>query len=43
MMPIWNDNNFGNDQLCPVYHVIQTARRDHPSLASANRWFLDGW
>lgn len=42
MMPIWNDNNFGNDQLYPVYSSIQTARRDHPSLASANRWFLDG-
>ena len=42
MMPIWNDNNFGNDQLYPVYSAIQTARRDYPSLASANRWFLDG-
>lgn len=42
MMPIWNDTNFGNDQLYPVYSGIQTARRSSPALRSPNRWFLDG-
>ena len=42
MMPAWNDTNFGNDQLYPVYSAIQTARREHRSLPSTNRWFLDG-
>ncbi|WPJ97421.1 hypothetical protein SH580_06820 [Coraliomargarita algicola] len=42
MMPIWNDGNFGNDQLYPVYSGIQTARKNSPALTSSNRWFLDG-
>lgn len=42
MTPIWNDGNFGNDQLYPVYSGIQTARNTSPALRSPNRWFLDG-
>lgn len=42
MMPAWNDTNFGNDQLYPVFSGIQTARRNSPALKSPNRWFLDG-
>jgi hypothetical protein len=42
MTPIWNDSNFGNDQLYPVYSGIQIARRASPALRSPNRWFLDG-
>lgn len=42
MMPIWNDENYGNDQLYPVYSGIQTARQNSPALTSPNRWFLDG-
>ncbi len=42
MMPIWNDSNFGNDQLYPVYSGIQTARANSQALRSPNRWFLDG-
>ncbi len=42
MMPIWNDSNYGNDQLYPVYSGIQTARSKSPALRSPNRWFLDG-
>ncbi|MGJ8650369.1 MAG: hypothetical protein ACSHX4_08410 [Opitutaceae bacterium] len=41
MMPIWNDSNFGNDQLYPVYAGIQNARKNSPALTSSNRWFLD--
>ncbi len=42
MMPIWNDSDFGNDQLFPVYSGIQNARAFSPALRSSNRWFLDG-
>lgn len=42
MTPIWNDSNFGNDQLYPVYAGIQKARENSPALTSSNRWFLDG-
>lgn len=42
MQPIWNDTNFGNDQLYPVYSGIQNARAFSPALRSSNRWFLDG-
>lgn len=42
MTPIWNDSNYGNDQLYPVYSGIQSARRASPALRSPNRWFLDG-
>jgi len=42
MMPAWQDNDFGNDQLYPVYAGIQAARKDSPALTSSHRWFLDG-
>ena len=42
MMPIWNDTNFGNDQLYPVYAGMLNARRKSPALSSSLRWFLDG-
>jgi hypothetical protein len=42
MTPAWNDSNYGNDQLYPVYSAIQTARLNSPALISPNRWFLDG-
>ncbi len=42
MRPIWDDSNFGNDQLYPVYAGIQQARASSPALRSSNRWFLDG-
>ena len=42
MTPIWDDADFGNDQLYPVYSGMLKARRDSPALRSSNRWFLDG-
>ena len=42
MQPAWNDTNFGNDQLYPVYAGIGAARGASPALRSSNRWFLDG-
>jgi glycosidase len=42
MMPIWNDTNYGNDQLYPVLSGMLTARLGSPALQSSNRWFLDG-
>ncbi len=42
MKPIWDDTNFGNDQLYPVYAGIQAARAASPALRGPNRWFLDG-
>ena len=42
MNPIWNDNDFGNDQLFPVYAGMGAARNFSPALRSSNRWFLDG-
>lgn len=42
MQPAWNDTNFGNDQLYPVYAGIGAARGFSPALRSSNRWFLDG-
>lgn len=42
MQPIWDDTNFGNDQLYPVYSGIGAARAFSPALRSSNRWFLDG-
>lgn len=42
MMPAWNDTNFGNDQLFPVYAGMGAARLFSPALRSSNRWFLDG-
>ncbi|MCP5537070.1 MAG: hypothetical protein H7A51_12695 [Akkermansiaceae bacterium] len=42
MMPIWNDADFGNDQLYPVLAGMLKARNASPALRSSNRWFLDG-
>jgi len=42
MMPIWNDTDFGNDQLFKVYSGMATARQESEALRSSNRWFLDG-
>lgn len=42
MMPIWNDTDFGNDQIYPVLSGMLTARRESAALKSSNRWFLDG-
>ena len=42
MTPIWNDTDFGNDQLYPVYSGMLSARRESRALASSLRWFLDG-
>ena len=41
MMPVWNDTDFGNDQLFPVYAGINRARHMSPALRSSNRWFLN--
>jgi hypothetical protein len=42
MQPIWNDTNFGKDQLFPVYAGMGAARAASAALRSSNRWFLDG-
>ncbi len=42
MQPAWNDADFGNDQLYPVYAGMGAARAASPALRSSNRWFLDG-
>lgn len=42
MQPIWNDTDFGNDQLYKVYSGMGVARANSPALRSSNRWFLDG-
>lgn len=42
MMPMWNDTDFGNDQLYPVFAAANRARSASPALRSSNRWFLDG-
>ena len=42
MMPIWNDTNYGNDQIYPVLAGMLNARNDSPALRSSNRWFIDG-
>lgn len=42
MTPIWNDSDFGNDQLYPVFAAANRARAGSPALRSSNRWFLDG-
>lgn len=41
MMPVWNDTDFGNEQLYPVYAGINRARHMSPALRSSNRWFLN--
>ena len=42
MMPLWNNSDFGNDQLFPVYSGINAARAFSPALRSSSRWFMDG-
>ncbi|MEI8036833.1 MAG: alpha-amylase family glycosyl hydrolase [Verrucomicrobiota bacterium] len=41
MMPAWNDANYGNDQLYPVYAGIGQARQFSRALRASNRYFLD--
>ena len=41
MMPLWNDADFGNDQLYPAYAAVGRARNSSPALRSSFRWFLD--
>jgi glycosidase len=41
MMPLWNDTDFGNDQLYPVYYGINRARAMSPALRSHNRYYID--
>ncbi len=41
MMPLWNDTDFGNDQLFPAYAAVGRARNNSPALRSSLRWFLD--
>ena len=41
MVPIWNDTDYGNDQLYPVYSGIGLARLFSPALRSPNRYYLD--
>ena len=40
MVPLWNDTDFGNDQLFHVYAGINAARHASPALRSPNRYFL---
>lgn len=42
MQPIWNDTDFGNDQLYQVIAAANRARAGSAALRSSNRWFLDG-
>ena len=42
MKPIWDDTNYGNDQLYQVFAAANRARAASPALRSSNRWFLDG-
>lgn len=42
MTPIWNNTDFGNDQLYPVFAAANRARANSRALSSSNRWFLDG-
>jgi hypothetical protein len=42
MQPIWNDADYGNDQLYHVYAGMGAARAFSPALRSSNREFLDG-
>ncbi|MGD7653838.1 MAG: hypothetical protein ACQCXQ_11520 [Verrucomicrobiales bacterium] len=42
MSALWNDTDFGNDQLYPVYQGVGHARANSPALRSSNRWFIDG-
>ncbi len=40
--PIWDDTDFGRDQLYQVYSGINSARLFSPALRSVNRFFLTG-
>ena len=41
MMPLWNDADFGNNQLFPAYSAVNRARNASPALRGSLRWFLD--
>ena len=41
LKPAWDDTNYGNDQLYPVYSGIAQARLFSPALRSSNRFFLN--
>ncbi|MCS7064201.1 MAG: hypothetical protein NZM04_09210 [Methylacidiphilales bacterium] len=41
MMPLWNDIDFGNDQLYPVYAAINRARAMSPALRAHNRYYIN--
>ena len=41
MMPAWNNTEFGNDQLYPVFSGIGLGRLFSPALRSSNRFFLN--
>ena len=42
MQPIWQDADFGNNQLYNVYSGILNARKQSSALKSSNRYFLYG-
>jgi len=42
MTPVWDDADFGNDQIYQVYAGMFRARAKSQALRSSNRWFLDG-
>ena len=42
MQPIWQDSDFGNNQLYNVYSGILNARKQSSALRSSNRYFLYG-
>ena len=42
MQPIWQDSDFGNNQLYNVYSGIMLARKNSSALRSSNRYFLYG-
>jgi hypothetical protein len=41
MKPAWDNTDFGNDQLYPVYAGIGLARSFSPALRSSNRYYLN--
>lgn len=41
MMPLWNDLDYDNDQLYPVYAGMNRARASSPALRSSHRWFMN--
>lgn len=41
LMPLWNDMDFGNDQLFPAYAAAARARHISPALRASSRWFLN--